>query len=60
MFPPGDDPASGVIHVINPGGAAANVTVELLSAAGAMLDEADRVIPAHGKLQAAPAEKATV
>ena len=56
MFPPGADPAAGLIHLVNPGDAAANATVELLSASGALLDDTDRVIPAHGKLQASPAQ----
>ncbi len=56
MFPPGADPNAGILHLVNPGDAPANVTVDLLSAGGGMLDDADRVIPAHGKVQAAPAD----
>ncbi len=56
MFPPDADPAAGIIHLVNPGDAAANIIVELFSGDGAMLDDADRVISAHGKVQAAPAD----
>ena len=55
-FPPGADPAAGIVHLVNAGEASANTTVELLSGTGAVLDDTNRLIPAHGKLQSSPSD----